>query len=156
MDFRLSTRCRGFTLLELLIVIAVLGVLLAIIVPSLASFRQKSILNTETQELVTVINRARLLSVSSKNDDQFGVHFDSSHVVLFQGSAYIIGDPANETHTFDSSLTLSSTVTGGGSNVVFEKVTGATSQNATTTLLVTSTTASSTVLVYPSGIVTIF
>lgn len=148
---------RGFSLLELVIVIAILGILIAIIIPSFLKFRQSSILNSETQELVTIINRARLLSVSSKNDKQFGVHFEAGQVVLFQGTTYSAGMTTNEPHVFNSNLTLSTiAVNGGGTDVLFQKVTGATSQNATTTLLVTGTTASTTVIVRPTGIATIY
>lgn len=147
----------GFTALEILIVIAILGLLLATIVPSFQSFRQKSILNTETMELVTTISRARLLSVSSKNDQQYGVHFESGKVVLFQGTTYATSSATNEEYIFNSVLTLATTtINGGGSEVVFQKVTGATTQNATTTLLVTGTTASTTVLIRQSGAVTIY
>ncbi|MBI5400651.1 MAG: prepilin-type N-terminal cleavage/methylation domain-containing protein [Candidatus Yonathbacteria bacterium] len=148
---------RGFTVFELLIVVAILGVLLATILPSLLNFRRYSILNTEAQELVTMINRARLLSVSSKNDQRFGMHFEAGKIVIFQGSTYSSGATTNEAHTFDRSLTLSSIViNGGGSELLFEKVTGATSQNATTTLLVTGTMASTTVIVRPTGVATIY
>lgn len=147
---------RGFSALELVIVIAILAALLASIVPSFMNFRRSSILNTETQELVTVINRARLLSVSSKNDQQFGVHFEAGRVVLFQGATYSAGATTNEAHMFNSMLTLSPiTINGGGAELLFEKVTGATSQNATTTLLVVGTTASTTVVVRPTGVATI-
>lgn len=138
-------------------VLGILGILLVSTIPPLLSFKQKSILNTETMELITTINRARLLSVSSKNDQQFGVHFESSKVVLFQGATYTAGVATNEVHAFNPSINLSSiVVNGGGSNVVFEKVTGATNQNATTTLSVAGTTSSSTVLVRVSGIATIY
>lgn len=147
----------GFTALELLIVIAIMAVILVIVIPSFLSFRRNSILNTEAQELVTMINRARLLSVSSKNDDRFGIHLEAGNVTLFQGATYTVGAPTNEVHSFDSAVALSMiTINGGGSELLFEKVTGATSQNATTTLLVTGTTASTTVLVLPTGVVTIY
>lgn len=151
-----NSTIRGFSALELIIVMAILAILLTSIVPSFVTFRRNSILNTETQELITVINRARLLSVSSKNDQQFGVHFESGKVVLFQGSTYSAGVTTNEEHVFNSSLTLSPIViNGGGSEILFEKVTGAASQNATTTLLVVGTTASTTVLVLSTGVATI-
>lgn len=147
---------RGYTALELLIVIAIIGVLMAVVVPSFMTFRRNSLLNTDTMNLVTLINRARLSSVSSKNDNQYGIHLEAGKAVLFAGPTYSAGASTNETHTFDAALTLSSiVVNGGGSDVLFEKVTGATSQNATTTLLVTGTTSSTTVLVYPTGVATI-
>lgn len=155
MMFKKNTR--GFSLLELVIVIAILGVLVATIVPSFLKFRQSSVLNTETQELVTIINRARLLSVSSKNDQQFGVHFEAGQVVLFSGATYSAAATTNEAHVFSPAITLSSfTINGGGSEVLFQKVTGATNQNATTTLMVVGTTASTTVIVRPTGIATIY
>ena len=148
---------RGFSALELVIVTAILALLLATIVPSFMNFRRNSILNTETQELVTVINRARLLSVSAKNDQQFGVHFESGKVVLFQGGTYSVGATTNETHSFNPLVILSPIViNGGGSELLFEKVTGATSQNATTTLLVVGTTSSTTIVVLPTGVATIY
>lgn len=147
---------RGFTVLELLIVIAILAFLLAIIIPSFMNFRRSSLLNTETMDLVTLVNRARLLSVSSKNDNQYGIHLESSKAVLFQGTTYDVASTTNEVHMFGTGLvSTSTTINGGGSEIVFEKVTGATSQNATTTLLVTGTTSSTTVLVYGTGIATV-
>lgn len=146
----------GFTIIEFLIAFAIMGALLAAILPSFISFRRSSALNTETEELLTVINRARVLSVSSKNDQQFGIHFETNRVVLFQGPTYSAVDPANEIHTLNSLLALSgTTINGGGSEVLFQKVTGATSQNATTTLVVSGTTASTTILVFPTGIATV-
>lgn len=149
-------RARGFTVLELLLVIAIMAVLLATILPSFMNFRRSSLLNTETMETVTLINRARLLSVSSKNDNQYGIHLESSKVVLFQGTTYNAASTTNEVHVFDPNLvSTSTTINGGGSEIVFDKVTGATTQNATTTLLITGTTSSTTILIYGTGIATI-
>ncbi len=146
---------RGFTIIELVIALALIGALIVVILPSFISFRRSSALNTEAEDLVTVINRARLLSVSSKNDQQFGVHFDTDRAVLYQGPTYTSTDPTNEIHVLNSLVTLSgTTINGGGSEVLFQKVTGATSQNATTTLVVTGTTASTTILILPTGVVT--
>lgn len=150
---------RGFTALEILIVIAILGILLAVIMPSFMNFRRSSLLNTDTMNLVTLINRARLLSVSSKDDAQYGIHLESGMAVLFKGTTYDTASSTNETHIFSTGLTLSSiAISTGGSEVLFEKVTGATTNSAaaTTTLLVTGTTSSTTVLIYPTGIATIY
>ena len=147
---------RGFTMIEMLVVIVIMSVLASVILPSLLNFRRSSLLNTETQEVVTLVNRARLLSVSSKNDERFGVHFEPSKLVLFQGATYTDGVATNEEHYFDSAISSATSINGGGSEILFAKVTGAASQTATTTLLFTGTTASSTVLIRKSGVVTIF
>lgn len=151
-----NERSRGFTALEILIVIAIIGILTATIMPSFMNFRRNSMLNTDTMNLITLINRARLLSVSSKDDEQYGIHLEPSKAVLFKGVTYSAGAPTNETHEFSTGLTLSSfAINGGGSEVLFDKVTGATTQNATTTLLVTGTTSSTTVLILQTGVATI-
>ncbi len=147
---------RGVTLLELVIVMAILGVLTATVVPSFLSFRRNSILNTETLQIVTLINKARLSSMSSKGDQQYGIHFEATKVVLFQGITYSEAASTNEVHVFNAALRLSPiTVNGGGSSTVFQKITGATYQNATTTLgVIGSTTASSTIVVRSTGVAT--
>ncbi len=147
----------GFTILELLIVISILGVLVAVVVPSLMTFRRSSVLNTETQEILTMVNRARTSSMSSRGDLQYGIHFEATRMVLFQGGVYSDVASTNEVHIFDPLLTLGTiTINGGGSVVLFQKFTGTTNQNATTTLrVVGSATASSTVIVRPSGVATI-
>ena len=148
---------RGFTLLEIIIVIGILGIILAVIVSPFASFRQRSILNTETQEMTTLINKARLSSMSSMNDKQYGIHFEAGKIVLFEGITYTEGVETNEEHLFNTILTLDSiTINGGGAETVFQKITGSTNQNSTTTLkVIANTGASSTIIVLPSGIATI-
>lgn len=148
----------GFTLLETIIVISILGVVLSMILPSLSSFRQKSILDTEVQEMTTLINKARLSSMSSKNDRQYGIHFEAGKIVLFEGTTYTAGAPTNEEHSFNTALTLAPiTINGGGAETIFQKITGGTNQNSTTTLkVVANTGASTTIVIFPSGIATIF
>lgn len=146
----------GFTLIEILIVVSILGLLLSVTIPSFTAFRQNSSLNGDALNLVTLISRARLLAVADKGDVQYGIHLESSKVVLYPGTTYTAGASSNETYTFSSGITLSNIeINGGGSEILFNKVTGSTTQNATTTLRVTSTNASSTVIILNSGIATI-
>ncbi len=158
-NYKLQTTnyTHGFTILEILIVISILGLLMAVTVPSFLTFKRNSLLNTETQEILTIVNRARLSSMSSRGDLQYGVHFEATRIVLFQGGTYSEGASTNEVHIFNHALTLNPiTINGGGSDVLFLKFMGTTNQNATTTLrVVGSTTASSTIIVRPSGVATI-
>ena len=152
---------RGFTLLEILIVLAILGILVAVVFPPLINFRRSSVLNVETQEMVTLINKARLSAISSKGDVQYGVHFATTSVTIFSGTTYVPGATGNEEHIFDPTVSIgtagSIVVNGGGADVVFQRITGATDQNATTTLsVVANTTASSTIVIRSSGVATLY
>lgn len=145
----------GFTAIEILIVVSIIGVIMMIIIPPFSNFRKTSLVKTETQDIVSFVNKARLSSMSSKNDLEYGVHFDSNAVVIYSTPVYAAGDSTNETRTLNSQLNFNSTlVEGGGNDVVFKKVTGATNKYATTTLKFVGNTATSTTLVIrPSGVI---
>ncbi|MEK7460108.1 MAG: type II secretion system protein [Patescibacteria group bacterium] len=146
---------RGFTAIEILFAIGILGIIMAIIVPSFSNFRKASLINTETQDIVSFINKSRLSSMSSKADLTYGVHFDSNKVVVFSTPTYSAVESTNETRMLNSLLYFAGTqIEGGGSDVVFQKVTGSTNKYATTTLKFVGTTATSTTFVIrPSGVV---
>ena len=61
----LPSKIRGFTLVELMTVIAVLAVLLVAAVPSLAEFHRNSVLANTTNTLVSSIYRARSEAMKS-------------------------------------------------------------------------------------------
>ncbi len=143
-------------MLEILIVISILGLIMAVVIPSFLSFKRSSFLNIETQEILTTVNRARMSSMASRGDLQYGVRFEATRITLFS-VPYVYGASTNEVYVFNPAIILSTiTINGGGSDILFQKLTGSTNQNATTTLrVVGSTTASSTIIVRPSGVATI-
>lgn len=148
-------RNKGFTVMEILIVVGILGVLMAIIVPSFSQFRKAGLVNTETQDIVSFINRARLSSMHSKNDLEYGIHFNSTGVVMYSTPVYDAMETTNETRNLDSTLFFSTiAVQGGGNDIVFKKVTGAADKYATTTMkFVGASATSTTFVVRPSGVV---
>ena len=148
----------GFTLLEIVIVVAIFGVVASIVTLPFLTFRQQTILNTQTEEIITLINKARLSTMASKGGVQYGVRFEADRVILFQGSVYNPLAVTNEVKMIDPALQLSLPTDNGGTtdDILFDFITGGTSQNSTTTLIVTSRPqASSTVVINPSGVVTL-
>jgi len=61
-------QARGFTLLELMITVAILAILLAIAVPSFQGFMASSRLNAETNRIVGGINAARMEAVKTNQN----------------------------------------------------------------------------------------
>lgn len=72
----MPTHARGFTLIELMVTLAVLAILLAVAVPSFSAFRERTVLEGAAEQLASAWNTARfealrrdaLLKVSLVND----------------------------------------------------------------------------------------
>lgn len=120
---------KGFTLIEILIVIAILGIISSIVILNLSQFRNEQLLKNTTLDVVSLLSKARQNTLSSVNSTNYGVHFDGNQAVLFTGSIYSSNNATNEPIVFDSKViipTPSGLNIGGGSDVIFERLTGET------------------------------
>lgn len=145
---------KGVTVAELLIAIAILGILSGIVINSLVSFRKNQALQKDTELVVELLNQARNQTISTKNLSQYGVHFTSTTVTIFTGPTYSNGATGNQVFTLNSTDTiLSITLTGGGSDVIFNRLTGETSQNGTIVVSSPGITETKTVTIYKTGVI---
>jgi len=131
---------KGLTIIELLVVIGIIVILAAIIVSPFSTFRASKILDAGVEDVISLLNQARLNTLSSKGGFQYGVHFESSRIVSFRGATFIEPDVNNKEITLDGALEISEiTLNGGGSDIVFDRLTGKTNQYGTTTLRIKNT-----------------
>ncbi|OHA84332.1 MAG: hypothetical protein A2937_01170 [Candidatus Yonathbacteria bacterium RIFCSPLOWO2_01_FULL_47_33b] len=146
---------KGFTILELLMVISIIAVLAAIIMLSFTSFRNSSALQTTSENTISILNKARSNTIGSKDGYQYGVHFGTNDATLFRGATFVVGDSSNEIYALDVAVQVSATsFTGGGSEVLFQKFTGKTDQYGTITLQVSSDpTKTVTISIEETGVV---
>jgi prepilin-type N-terminal cleavage/methylation domain-containing protein len=63
----LRSTARGYTLTELIVVIAVIGILAVLGLPMFLTYWRAATLRAGSEELVTVLNNARQLAISSNN-----------------------------------------------------------------------------------------
>ncbi|MBI3632753.1 MAG: GspH/FimT family protein [Candidatus Vogelbacteria bacterium] len=145
---------KGFTLIEITIVTALLLIIATIIVTAFSRFNQAIALSKDAEKIVSLLSRARSDTVSSKNDQRYGVHFESTKAILFAGDSYISNVVTNEIVSVGPVASISSiTLTGGGDNVFFDRLTGATSEPGTVVIsLVGSGATSKQVTISSNGI----
>jgi len=148
-------RERAFTIIETLVIIAIIGVLLIIVLFTFANKGADKQLDADTLNVKTLLEEARSLTTSAKDASSYGVHFETRKIVLFTGATYTAGLSTNKESLLSSTVEISNiSLVGGGSNVVFNRLTGGTNQSGTVTLrLVANTSKTRTVTVNAVGVV---
>lgn len=120
---------RGFTLVELLLSIATIGILSAIVAPVLVGTQTKNDLDMAVSAWVSSLRRAAILSRGVDGDTSWGVKAQSGSIVLFRGVSYAARD-----NSFDEVFSEPATITVSGVNeVVMTKFTGYPETTGTTT-----------------------
>jgi prepilin-type N-terminal cleavage/methylation domain-containing protein len=115
--------CRpGFTLIEVLLVIGLIGFLVALAIPFYQGFQVSSELDNTVHGLVQTLRFAQAEAMASKGFQPWGVHIEEKRFVLFQGSEYRSNDPFSEETAMPGVLSLQSEY----KDVVFDRVTGTT------------------------------
>lgn len=145
---------RGFSLMEILVVMGLMAILATVAMRSLSGFRNEDSLVSASDIVRQTVEEARSLTLSSKNDQQHGVHFESTQVVLFEGTTYSSSDPDNVVRPLPSSVTITDIdLSGGGDDVVFKKLSGETDEPGTIEVTVTSiSSAQATTTIYKTGV----
>jgi prepilin-type N-terminal cleavage/methylation domain-containing protein len=145
---------KGFTLIELLVVVAILAVLGALIAVSMARYTRTQALAGVLGAVVSQLEDARSRTLSSQGGSQYGVHLETGGATLFRGDTYDQNDPLNETTPLDSRVTLAVSLSGGGEDVVFERLTGETEDHGTAVLTIAAPAAlSKTITIQETGVI---
>ncbi len=152
-DSRFKIQDSGFTLIELLVSVAVLAVLSASIFLGYSSASKNAELKTAAFQAVDVLNLARSRTIASLATSSYGVHFEQSQYVLFKGIVYDAGDANNIFYPLSTVVEFASiALTGGGSEVFFDRLTGKTAQNGSIIVrLASDITKSKTITILSSG-----
>lgn len=100
---------RGFTLIEMLLSVAIIAMLAGLSLPVYQSFYNRNELDITAQQLASAVRRAHLYSRAGNQDSQWGVEIQEGAFILFKGATYDTRDPAHdETITFPTSTSVSS------------------------------------------------
>lgn len=146
---------RGFSLVEILAVVTIISILAGVVLLSTFNFRERIILTTESERLVSLIREARTRTTSGYNDANYGVHFEADEVTIFSGSSYVAGAGSNEVAVLDSQVELSDIdLATGAFDLTFNSLSGRASTNGTLTLsLVASSSVAKVITINEAGYV---
>ena len=141
----------GFTLVEIIIVIALIAVLSGMSAEVYFNQRDKYSTDKDADSIVSIMEKARNMSLNRKNDSSYGIHIASSTLSVFSGTSY---EDGNNVLSYDlenvdkiSAISLSSNKL----DFYFSKISGL--PNATGTLVVGNKSYSRTITVYGTGVV---
>ena len=112
----------GVTLLEILITLAIFGMLIAATAPFTFNFYQRYQLDSDRSMLVTILREARTLSLSGQGAANHGVSIASAQFTLFEGPSYAARDTSKD-QVFDRFEAVAIT---GPNEIVFRSLYGKT------------------------------
>jgi prepilin-type N-terminal cleavage/methylation domain-containing protein len=130
---------KGITLLETMIVLSIIGFLVLIILPSFKTMRDNQILKSTASDVFSALDKAKSKTLSSIDSSEYGVHFESTKIVIFKGTAFSSVDPNNEDILITSPATISAVnLTGGAVDLYFNRLSGAPNKTGTVTISISS------------------
>ena len=119
----------GFTVIELTVVIAIFVVLLSLAFFINIDFYKSRTLLSERDTLVSILRRARTLSLANVNETSHGVFINDDYIV-FQGPSYAARNSAwDEIYPKSSAISVS-----GVQEIVFDSLTADTAASGTIAL----------------------
>lgn len=99
---------RGFTLIEIVLVIAIMGILAAATTPYTVSFYKRFQLDSERNKFVSLLRQARTMSMAGENSQIHGIYITSSQFIIFEGATYATRDSTkDQTFSRESGVTIS-------------------------------------------------
>lgn len=148
---------KGISAIEILISMAILATIVAVILPSLSGFKNQQVLKNTAEDIVSLLNKARMDTLASKNSHYYSVHFESNRAVLFTDGTFNNADATNYSVDFDSNVSIPSSgginLSGGGSDVIFTRLTGDTNKNGNIVIQLNSdNTKTKTITIRKTGV----
>ncbi len=138
----------GFTLLEIIVVVAIIGIVAAMAFMSIAKSQVNNAKKDAVNTVVTVLEGARSKASNGYGIGNWGVHFLGTGLVTFEDT-YVAGSGTSS--FIPSFITLSSST----SEVIFKRLTGKpVTASAVTITLTPSTGNAVTVSISADGIIT--
>jgi len=136
---------KGFTIIEILLGLAIMAITVTIVVLSFAKINEKQALDKSVLLVTSVLDLARTKTLAGEGALRYGVKLEEDQVVLL---------PTYATTTLNSLVGVRNVnLNGGGNTIYFERLTGETNQSGSFEIyLKNATTTYKTVNVNQNGL----
>lgn len=155
--FAVLNRIKSFTLVELLIIVAITVILSSFGIMNLIGNRNERDLNYTAQEIITVLRNAQDRSISQEQGDCWGVFFNNPAIgvnsyELFKGLVYASSSVVSKT-ILRSNIKFNNPKARSSSTIIFAPITGLPAPNTSTIISVylIDTNSSSSIIVNSNG-----
>ena len=125
---------RGFTLIELMMVITVATVISTLVVSAFRNYERVQRFQGSVADVRNGLAEARIKTLGSLNNSVHGVYVGTSTIQFFQGTTPIVGSSSNTIITFPSGITATSSFSNSLWYVTFGRITGAPTAIGTITI----------------------
>lgn len=147
-------KSQGFTMIELMVVLAIFSIIAGIVLQQGRSLSTTVELENASKNIDLKIRTAKARSIGALNDKNYGIHFESSKVVIFDGTgAYVDGAAGNEVFDLPAHVQINSIALNGGvTDIVFDRLTGNTASFGSIGLIsTTDATKTKTIFINADG-----
>lgn len=130
---------KGITLLEVIIVIAIVGILVAVVSPQFSKMKNSQIIKNASSDIISSLNKAQSQTRASLDSSPYGVHFQSDKIIIFKGITFSANDANNQNINIVSPAIISNiALTNGATSIYFNRLTGLPSGTGTITVSISS------------------
>lgn len=152
---------KGFTLIEVLVIIGIVIILMAITILNYRFFLKETDLDQSTEEIINILRLAQNKTLASEGASQYGVYFDRAvspnQYTLFKGTSYALRETAfDRVYELPKEIEIYEINLDGGYEVIFNRIIGDTSQAGNLSLrLIDNPSKTITIYVANSGKITL-
>ncbi len=145
---------KGISVVELLVVIAGIGMLVAIVLPQFSKIRENQVLKSGVQDILSSLDKARSQTLASLNSSAYGVHFQADKIIIFKGIDFSTRDTTkDEIINIITPAVVSSGTLAVPANIYFNRLSGSPSTNGT--VIISTTNYSKTITIWATGVASV-
>lgn len=128
---------RGFSVIEAITVIGIMLILFGITMYSYNIMSSRKQVEVTTDSISAKLEQAKIDSVSGKNGQASGIHFNTAGYVYFSGTSFNPSDATNSSSSIPIRIQITKSFSGGVDDIIFTRITGI--PNATGTIRISDT-----------------